>query len=66
MKLATGMLIGIFYLFIAFQAYQRSVMGWDTGQSDIGFWWAVIGAFLAIAGLGALVGTWIHTRPQKG
>jgi len=66
MKLVAGILIGLFYLYIAFQAYVRSAAGWDTGQSDIGFWWAVIGGFLAIAGLAALIGSWIHTRPQKG
>jgi len=26
----------------------------------------VIAGFLAIAGCGALIGTWIHTQPAKG
>ncbi|NIP60995.1 MAG: hypothetical protein GWM92_21265 [Gemmatimonadetes bacterium] len=62
MKLAAGILIGLFYLFIAWGAYRRSAAGWDQGHSDLGFWWAVIGSFLAIAALGALVGTWRHIR----
>ncbi len=65
MKLAAGMLVGIFYLFITWQAFQRSSAGWETGQPDIGFWWAVIASFLGIAALGALIGTWIHTRPGR-
>lgn len=62
MKLAAGMLIGLFYLFIAWGAYRRSAAGWEQGHSDLGFWWAVIAAFLAISGGSAVVGTWIHTR----
>lgn len=65
MKLAIGFLIGLFYVFISFLAYRQSAAGWDAGHADLGFWWAVIGSFLAIAALGALVGTWLHTRSSR-
>lgn len=65
MKLAIGILIGLFYLFISFQAYRRSAAGWDAGHADLGVWWGVIAGLLAIAALGALVGTWLHTRQQR-
>lgn len=63
MKRIVGMGIGVVYLGIAFLAFQHGSAGWDAGHADIGFWWTVIAALLAIAGLGALVGTWIHTQP---
>lgn len=56
--------VGVVYLGIAFGAFARASAGWRDGYADIGFWWTVIGAFLTIAALGALVGTWIHTRPK--
>lgn len=56
-----GFLVGIVWIGLAFGAFRRSMAGWDAGQSDIGFWWAVIAAFLAIAAAGALVGTVLHT-----
>lgn len=56
--------VGVVYLGIAFAAFARASAGWQAGHADIGFWWTVIGAFLTIAALGALVGTWIHTRPR--
>lgn len=59
-----GIAIGIGILFLSFLAFQTSSTGWSTGHSDMGFWWGVIATFLAIAGLGAVVGTFIHTRPQ--
>ncbi|HCK90148.1 MAG TPA: hypothetical protein DHW54_03135 [Gemmatimonadetes bacterium] len=63
-KLA-GMGVGVIWLGMAFGAYQNSRAGWETGYADLGFWWAIIGGLLAIAGLGALIGTWIHTRTSK-
>lgn len=65
MKLAIGLLVGLVYVFISFLAYRNSAAGWNAGHADLGFWWAVIGTFLAIAALGALVGTWIHTRHAR-
>lgn len=65
MKLAIGLLVGVFYLGISFLAYRQSAGGWDAGHSDLGFWWAVIAAFLAIAALTALIGSWIHTRSSQ-
>ena len=63
MKLIVGLLIGALYLTLSFLAFRHSSGGWDAGHSDLGFWWAVIAALLAVAGLGAIVGSWIHTRP---
>jgi hypothetical protein len=60
-----GMTIGVAWLGLAFGAYTKSAAGWAEGHPDLGFWWAVIAALLAIAGLGALIGTWIHTRPRE-
>lgn len=62
MKRIIGLTIGIVWLFMAGLAYRTSAGGWADGHSDIGFWFAVIGSFLAIAGLGSIVGTMIHTR----
>jgi hypothetical protein len=57
-----GFGVGIVWLIFVFVAFSRSAGGWGAGQADIGFWWAVIGTFLAIASGAALVGTWLHTR----
>lgn len=65
MKLALGIHIGLFYLFLAFLAYLESSQGWTAGHSDLGFWWAVIACLLAIAGLGAAIGSWRHHRLSR-
>jgi hypothetical protein len=62
MKLVIGILIGLFYLVISGLAFRSSAGGWSAGQSDVGLWWAVIASLLAIAGLGAIVGSVIHGR----
>jgi hypothetical protein len=65
-----GFLVGVVWIGLSLVASRRSMAGWAAGQTDIGFWWAVIAAFLAIAAVGALIGTWIHTShsgdPVKG
>lgn len=61
----TGIVIGIGILAAAFLALRSSMAGWDAGHSDLGFWWAVIAAFLAISGGSAVVGTWLHTRSSR-
>lgn len=61
-----GIGIGVVWLGLAFAAFQRSQAGWDAGFSDVGFWWAVITAFLTIAALSAIVGTWLHTGSSRG
>lgn len=60
-----GYVIGIVWLGLAFGAFRTSSAGWAQGQSDIGFWWAVIAVLLTIAALGALVGTAIHARARS-
>jgi hypothetical protein len=62
MKRLIGLFIGVVWLFMAVLAYRESAGGWAIGHSDIGFWYAVIGSFLAIGGVGAIIGTMIHTR----
>ena len=59
-----GMGVGAIYLVIAFGAFRRASAGWSEGHADLGFWWTVIAVLLTIAALGALVGTWIHTRAR--
>jgi hypothetical protein len=56
-----GFIVGVVWVVLASLALQRSIAGWAAGQTDIGFWWAVIATLLAIAAVGALIGTWIHT-----
>jgi len=63
MKLLVGLLIGALYLALSFLAFRQSSGGWTAGHSDLGLWWAVVAGLLALAGLGAIVGSWIHTRP---
>jgi hypothetical protein len=60
-----GMAVGVLYLVIASGAYRRASSGWAEGHADLGVWWTVIGALLTIAALGALIGTWLHTRPTR-
>ena len=58
-----GYLVGVVWLGLAIVALRNSMGGWEAGNSDIGFWWGVIAAFLIIAAGGAIVGTFLHTRP---
>ncbi len=57
--------VGVVWLGMAFLAFRYSSAGWDAGHSDLGFWWTVIAGLLSIAGLAALIGTWIHTQPTN-
>jgi len=65
MKLIIGIIITVLYAVLSGLAFTASNGGWAEGHSDLGFWWAVIGTLLGIAGLGALFGTWSHTRPSE-
>ena len=65
MKSLIGIVFAVLFAILAALAFQNSNQGWSLGHSDLGFWWAVIGTLLAIAGLGALVGGWIHTWPAE-
>jgi len=65
MKIIIGIVIGVIYAVLAGLAFGVSSNGWQAGHADLGFWWAVIGSLLVVAGLGALAGTWIHTRPSE-
>lgn len=60
-----GIAVGLAWFGLAFMALQKSLAGWSADQGDVGFWWAVITAFLSIAAVGALVGTWIHTGTPR-
>jgi hypothetical protein len=60
-----GFVIGGFYATLSGLAYLTSSQNASLGNSDLGLWWAVIGTLLGIAGLGALFGTWFHTRPVE-
>jgi hypothetical protein len=63
MKRIIGILIGVFYGVLCGLAFTSSSGNWAAGNSDLGLWWAVIGTLLGVACLGALLGTWFHTRP---
>lgn len=65
MKRVLGIVLGVLWAVLAGLAFRESSNGWAAGHSDLGFWWAVIGTLLSIAGLGILVGSWIHTRPAE-
>lgn len=65
MKFLIGIVLGIFYAVLVGLALNQSSGAWDAGNADLGFWWAVIGSILAMAGAGAVFGTWIHTRPSE-
>jgi len=54
--------VGIVWLGLAYLAFQNASAGRAAGQDDVGFWWTVITGLLAIAALGALVGTTLHSR----
>ena len=64
MKRIIGMGVGVAYFGMVAYAFGVSRAGWAASQPDVGFWWAVIAAFLTIAAVGAIVGTWIHTQPD--
>ena len=65
MKRIIGIVIGVFYAVLAGLAFTTSTGNWSDGNSDLGLWWAVIGTLLSVAGVGALLGTWLHTRPAE-
>ena len=60
-----GYVVGILWLGLAFMAFQNASAGRAAGQEDVDFWWTVISVILAIAAVGALVGTTIHTRGDR-
>ena len=62
MKKALGFFAGLVLLALAAGAARTAMLGWGGDHTDVGFWWTVIAGFLTIAGLGAVVGTAIHTR----
>ena len=65
MKRIIGILIGVFYAILSGLAFTSSTQNWSVGNSDLGLWWGVIGTLLGVACLGALFGTWSHTRPAE-
>ena len=65
MKRIAGIFIGVFYVVLVTLAFGQSSQGWQAGNADLGFWWSVIGTLLGIAGTGAVIGTWLHTRPVE-
>lgn len=65
MSRAFGFGVGLVWLGFAFAALQAAGEGWDSGYSELGFWWTVVAVLLATAGVGALIGTWIHTQKAR-
>ena len=64
MKKGLGFLAGFGLFALAAAAARTSMTGWQSGRSDVGFWWTVIAGFLLVASLAALVGAAIHARPS--
>ena len=60
-----GFGVGLVWLVFVFITFRNSMAGWNAGNNDIGFWWGVICAFLALAAVSAFVGTAIHTRQAR-
>jgi len=65
MKFFVGIGVGVLYAVLVTLALNHSAGSWQAGNADLGFWWAVIGTLLAVAGLGAVIGSWLHTRPSE-
>ena len=65
MKRIVGIAIGVLYGVLAGLAFTNSTGNWSAGNLDLGLWWSVIGTLLGVAGVGALLGTWFHTRPAE-
>lgn len=66
MKRVIGIAIGITLLGITAFTQIYAIAKWREGHADIGVWFTVIALLLAVAGFGAVIGTWIHTRETKG
>ena len=66
MKRVIGIAIGITLLGITAFTQNYAIANWRAGHADIGVWFTVIAGLLAIAGLGAIIGTWLHTSETKG
>jgi hypothetical protein len=64
MNRTIGVLVGVGLGVLAFGAFRTSAGGWSQEAMDIWFWWIVIGGFLGIAAVGAVIGTVLHTRPE--
>ena len=65
MKFIVGVVLGVFYAVLVSLALTQSSGAWQAGNADLGFWWAVVGTILGVTGLGAVIGTWLHTRPSE-
>jgi hypothetical protein len=59
-----GFAVGAIWLVFTGIAFMRSMNGFGANQTDVGFWWAFIGSFLALAAASAIGGTIIHTRER--
>ena len=66
MKRIIGWGVGVVYVVIALAVFSYASAGRAAGHGEIGFWFSVVGTLLAVAALGAFIGTWIHTRASTG
>jgi hypothetical protein len=55
-----GFLVGVLWVAMALAALVTSARGYAHGRSDWGLGWGIVGTFLLLAGLAALIGTWWH------
>lgn len=57
-----GMIVGAVIAALAAWGIWSGVSGFQAGQQDVGFWYTVMGVFLALAAGAVFIGTRIHTR----
>lgn len=65
MKRILGLGVGAVWLVFSFMAFRWAGIGREMDAPDVVLWWSVIGVFLAIAAMGAVGGTLIHTRSRE-
>jgi uncharacterized membrane protein len=58
-------IVALVYLALISSAVGRSRTGWAEGYPDAGLWWGVISAFLTIALLAVVIGSWITHRAAR-
>lgn len=65
MRFPVGLIVFLLYAVLSGLTFRKAWGHWAVGQEDLGFWFTVVAILLGIAGTGALVGWWIHSRPTE-
>ena len=64
--LGTGIVMGVLWLIMAGTSIWSAMRGAANGREDWALAWGLVGGLLAIAGLGALIGSWWHENRVRG